>query len=424
MKKMFSLLITCALFSNYSFGQETLQSVTNAGNTTTNTIISVNNAAFKAIGTVGSPSYYHVDQRANTGGKLWRFGHTGAAAGFGSFDIYNETDNIASLSVSSSGNVGIGTTSPTNKLEVNGDGFVNGYLTSSRSDNEGGGLWINNPSKTGTNANRWAIYNMTGGYGNGLNFWKYGDGGNTGPQLQLMDNGTSTFTGTLAVNGNQVWHAGNLQPVRKAFYLSSDLNTYTEPGVYEYDGSGLGVTNSPTGSPNYRVLSLGNSNRWTQLAFQYGSDHVFFRRNDESFGSWRELWHSGNLNPANYFLVTGGAITGDVSIGNSSAQNDLSVNGSIKTRKVKVTQTDWADYVFDSSYQLAPLHQVEKYIQQNKHLPDVPSAAEVKKDGVDLGDTQAVLLKKIEELTLYIIEQNKELKSLAREVKALKENKK
>jgi D-ribose pyranose/furanose isomerase RbsD len=69
------------------------------------------------------------------------------------------------------------------------------------------------------------------------------------------------------------------------------------------------------------------------------------------------------------------------------------------------------------------LHQVEKYIQQNKHLPDVPSAAEVKKEGIDLGDNQAVLLKKIEELTLYIIEQHKELKSLAQEVKALKENK-
>jgi hypothetical protein len=70
------------------------------------------------------------------------------------------------------------------------------------------------------------------------------------------------------------------------------------------------------------------------------------------------------------------------------------------------------------------LYQVEKYIQQNKHLPDVPSAAEVKKEGIDLGDNQAVLLKKIEELTLYIIEQNKKLEAVCQEVKVLKENRK
>jgi hypothetical protein len=114
---------------------------------------------------------------------------------------------------------------------------------------------------------------------------------------------------------------------------------------------------------------------------------------------------------------------GNVGIGTAVPSEKLSVNGNIRSKKIIVTQTGWADYVFDSSYQLAPLHQVEKYIQQNKHLPDVPSAAEVRKDGVDLGDNQAVLLKKIEELTLYIIEQNKELKSLAQKVERLEAGK-
>jgi hypothetical protein len=115
---------------------------------------------------------------------------------------------------------------------------------------------------------------------------------------------------------------------------------------------------------------------------------------------------------------------GNVGIGTANPQSELAVKGTITSKKVKVTQDGWADYVFDSSYQLAPLHQVEKYIQRNKHLPDVPSAAEVKKDGVDLGDNQVVLLKKIEELTLYIIEQNKKLESLSQQVKLLQENKK
>ena len=100
---------------------------------------------------------------------------------------------------------------------------------------------------------------------------------------------------------------------------------------------------------------------------------------------------------------------GNIGIGTNAPQSELAVKGTITSMKVKVTQTGWADYVFDSSYQLLPLPQVEKFIQENRHLSEVPSAAEVKKDGLDLGDNQVVLLKKIEELTLYIIQQNKEL---------------
>jgi hypothetical protein len=110
---------------------------------------------------------------------------------------------------------------------------------------------------------------------------------------------------------------------------------------------------------------------------------------------------------------------GNVGIGTTNPTQKLSVDGTVLARKVKVSQTpsDWPDYVFDSSYQLAPLHAVEKYIQQNKHLPELPSAAEVKNNGIDLGDNQAVLLKKIEELTLYIIEQDKRIKKLEEERK-------
>lgn len=106
----------------------------------------------------------------------------------------------------------------------------------------------------------------------------------------------------------------------------------------------------------------------------------------------------------------GGFFLGNVGIGtNNPGTYKLAVEGTLGARKIKVTQAAWADFVFDSSYQLAPLYQVEKYIQQNKHLPDVPSASEVKKEGLDVGDSQALLLRKIEELTLYIIEQNKKI---------------
>ena len=111
---------------------------------------------------------------------------------------------------------------------------------------------------------------------------------------------------------------------------------------------------------------------------------------------------------------------GNVGIGTINPQAKLAVNGEIFSQKVKVTQTGWSDYVFYPGYQLRSLVDVEKYIQQHQHLPDVPSAKEVEKEGLNLGDNQATLLKKIEELTLYMIEQNKKIEAMEKEIQQLK----
>jgi hypothetical protein len=98
----------------------------------------------------------------------------------------------------------------------------------------------------------------------------------------------------------------------------------------------------------------------------------------------------------------------------------LYVENGIRTRKVKIDQLSWADFVFDKNYVLPSLTDVEKYIQANKRLPGVPSAGEVANNGVDVGDSQAMLLKKVEELTLYLIDLNKKVDKLSRENKLLK----
>jgi hypothetical protein len=100
------------------------------------------------------------------------------------------------------------------------------------------------------------------------------------------------------------------------------------------------------------------------------------------------------------------------------------VKGGMITEKIKVAvagSVDWADYVFDEDYKIMPLESVEAFVKENKHLPNVPSTKEVMTNGNDLGKTDAKLLEKIEELTLYIIEMNKELKALRKESKELKE---
>ena len=114
---------------------------------------------------------------------------------------------------------------------------------------------------------------------------------------------------------------------------------------------------------------------------------------------------------------------GNIGIGTTTPSPDykLSVLGKIRATEI-VVETGWSDFVFDDNYSLKTLSEVEKFIKENKHLPDVPSASEVEKNGVSLGKSDSILLQKIEELTLYIIEQNKKIENLQKKVEVL-ENK-
>jgi uncharacterized protein YaiE (UPF0345 family) len=104
--------------------------------------------------------------------------------------------------------------------------------------------------------------------------------------------------------------------------------------------------------------------------------------------------------------------SGNVGIGTTSPTEKLSVKGKIRAQEVIVETAGWSDYVFADDYKLQSLSEVETQIKTNKHLPGVPSAQEVVEKGVSLGDMQAVLLAKIEELTLHQIAQEKQLNAL------------
>lgn len=91
----------------------------------------------------------------------------------------------------------------------------------------------------------------------------------------------------------------------------------------------------------------------------------------------------------------------------------LAVNGGALFTQVKVMEYGaWPDYVFSAGYSLRPLAEVERFIKENGHLPEVPSATEVAKNGLDVGTAHAILLKKVEELTLYVIELQKQVEML------------
>ncbi len=103
------------------------------------------------------------------------------------------------------------------------------------------------------------------------------------------------------------------------------------------------------------------------------------------------------------------------------AQTKLAVEGTISARGIRVVGigTPWPDYVFASTYALRPLGEVASFIAAHHHLPDMPSAAEVQKEGLDLGAMDARLLRKVEELTLYLLRLEEENKALRARMSAL-----
>nr|WP_320120076.1 hypothetical protein [uncultured Marinifilum sp.] len=101
--------------------------------------------------------------------------------------------------------------------------------------------------------------------------------------------------------------------------------------------------------------------------------------------------------------------SGQLGIGTSDFENSkLAVNGTIRAKEIKV-ETNWADFVFEEGYQLMKLSELENFINENGHLPEIPTEEEVEENGISLGEMNSKLLQKVEELTLYIIDQNQSL---------------
>ncbi|WP_029903162.1 hypothetical protein [Prevotella sp. 10(H)] len=126
------------------------------------------------------------------------------------------------------------------------------------------------------------------------------------------------------------------------------------------------------------------------------------------------LWKEGIVLRANGFVgIKVSDPTCELDVNGRIKSTNIDVTGLIRAKEVKIQlPAEWADFVFDKDYNLPSLSEVEKHIKEKQHLPDIPSEKEVKENGIDLGEMQAKLLQKIEELTLYVIEQDKKIKDL------------
>jgi hypothetical protein len=111
--------------------------------------------------------------------------------------------------------------------------------------------------------------------------------------------------------------------------------------------------------------------------------------------------------------------TGNVGIGTASPTSKLTVAGDIRAREIMVDANAGADFVFAPGYRLRPLDEVETFIKDNRRLPGVAPADSMVQNGVNMGEMQIKLLQKIEELTLYVIEQEKRAKNLEQKIEKL-----
>lgn len=334
------------------------------------------------------------------------------------------------------GNIGIGTENPTKKLHVQGDSYFSGKvgvgITSSDFPLDVNGsanftnVYTNNIyfpgtemriSKSGTglsprDTTRYITDIMT--------FTKDGDVGigTTNPEQRLHVEGYGCVSGNFGI--------GTTNPTKR---LHVQGDSYFNGNV------GIG-TSTPQSKLQIQdgvfSLAIGKA---TGQSLNYGTTYIGFNavRNNAT-QEWTLAGDGANNGGSVIWTTVGGDIyfsSIPSTNGNSKTLTDaqvksnikihLTTGGILKTKDVLVTSTNWPDFVFEKDYPLMSLQETEQFIKENKHLPEIPSAVEITENGVNLGEMNALLLKKVEELTLYILQQNSDIQTLKEEVRLLKE---
>lgn len=193
-------------------------------------------------------------------------------------------------------------------------------------------------------------------------------------------------------------------------FKTNNTTRMTLSAYYPYLGLG---TSSPAGNLHVHSNSATNTFLMTNTAvnpYAYRGFRIDLNQ--------KKVYIKQQENDNMYIQTPGGGLTissnGNVGVGTNNPKAKLSVEGAILAKEVCVKDSisNWPDYVFKEEYNLMDLKALKEYVNTNKHLPDIPSAEEIETNGVKLGETTSLLMQKIEELTLYIIQLEERIQTL------------
>jgi len=348
------------------------------------------------------------------------------------FDVDNTIREGGFISLRQGGNVGIGTINPGAKLDILNS--VNGSMSLQAGANGfGQAFYYAEDTRSGNvNTPRVVMHLSAEGtpnYAYGQR-WYLKEGKNGGPAASSADKGTnqlifSTATAadglatpadvmTLVGNGNV--GIGTTNPsaaLQLGDFGNNSSNQLVIPGTYNFEQMRLG--------------QIGNGNMAMEFVNHTStlpSSGIKFLVDVDHGAPGLQLQYAPSATSYSSLSYTTGLymnLSGNVAIGTTAVPSGykLAVAGNAIAESMTVKlQSAWPDYVFKKDRALMPLADLKAYVDKNQHLPEIPSAAEVEKNGQDLGEMNKLLVKKMEEMTLYMIEKDKQIKDQQAELKA------